>query len=268
LNQPIIDARINPVKLSLDSTFCFDCHKNVSCFTECCNDINIILTPYDIIRLKNRLGLSSEEFLQIYTEPQLLEKTDLPIVTLKMLDNEKKSCPFVREDGCIIYKDRPTACRYYPLGSGVLAHKDDVDNQDGFYFFIHEPHCKGFEEKSTWTVKSFKDDQGVEDYDAINHGWNELIVMKRSFPSNMHFTDKAKELFFMMSYNVDQFARFLQDSSFIQIHQINPDTAQKIMADEIERIQFGYKFLKWLLFKQGDFSVNQDLAEKRKNKAS
>ena len=64
-------ANIEPVRLNADSEFQFKCHKGVKCFNQCCRDINIILTPYDIIRLKARLGLSSEEFLTLYTEPQL-----------------------------------------------------------------------------------------------------------------------------------------------------------------------------------------------------
>jgi len=61
-------ADIKPVRLSADSKFKFECHKGVKCFTKCCRDINIALTPYDIIRLKNRLQLSSDEFLAMYTQ--------------------------------------------------------------------------------------------------------------------------------------------------------------------------------------------------------
>lgn len=126
-------AAISPVKLGVDSKFQFKCHKDVKCYTKCCRGISIILTPYDIIRLKNRLQLSSEEFLAIYTKPELMEKTDLPVITLKLLDDELTSCPFVRDTGCIVYEDRPTACRYYPLGVASLSHKEGADD-DGFYF--------------------------------------------------------------------------------------------------------------------------------------
>ena len=141
-------ANVDPVRLSSDSQFKFKCHPGVECFTQCCRDINIILTPYDIIRLKKKLNLSSEEFLAVYTKPKLLEKTGLPVITLKFLeeedkDSDSKLCPFVRENGCLVYDDRPTTCRYYPLGVASLSHKEDADG-DEFYFFVHEPHCLGF----------------------------------------------------------------------------------------------------------------------------
>jgi Fe-S-cluster containining protein len=149
MNEAEKTACISPVRLGYSSQFKFKCHPGVSCFTLCCRGINIILTPFDIIQMKNRLGLSSREFLAIYTEPHMLEKTDLPMVTLKLLDDDRESCPFVKDgEGCIIYEDRPTSCRYYPLGTATLQHKEGADD-DGFFFFINEPHCKGFEEDGT-----------------------------------------------------------------------------------------------------------------------
>ena len=35
----------------------FSCHKGIGCWNACCSNIDISLTPYDILRLKKRLGL-------------------------------------------------------------------------------------------------------------------------------------------------------------------------------------------------------------------
>ena len=245
-------ASIVPERVELESRFKFKCHKGVGCFTKCCRGINIKLTPYDIIRLKNRLGLSSEEFLTLYTTPQILEKTDLPVVTLKLLDDEISSCPFVREDGCIVYTDRPTTCRYYPLGVASLNHKEDVDG-DGFYFFINEPHCLGFEENTEWTVREWRKDQGVDIYDEINAGWTDLIVRKRSFPPNVKLADQSKQMFFLVSYNIDKFRQFVFQSSFLSRYNIDYETVQSIREDELSLLAFGIQWLKRLFFKEGDF---------------
>ena len=55
-------------RLDEDAKFTFSCHPGVSCFNQCCSDVNIFLTPYDVLRLKNRLGISSQEFLDKYTQ--------------------------------------------------------------------------------------------------------------------------------------------------------------------------------------------------------
>lgn len=247
-------ANIEPVRVGRQHRFQFECHKGVSCFTHCCRGINIILTPFDIIRLKNRLGLSSEEFLAVYTEPQLLEKTDLPVVTLKLLDDEQQSCPFVREDGCIIYEDRPSTCRYYPLGIASLSHQEGADDKD-FYFFVREPHCKGFEEPKSWSVAEWRKDQGSDLHDEINAEWTDLVVRKRSFPANVKLSEQSKQMFFMISYNIDKFRELVFDSTFLSRFDIDEETIDKIRNDEVELMRFGLRWLRSVLFKDGTFQA-------------
>ena len=251
-------AEVPPVRLGPESQFKFKCHPGIECFTECCRDINIILTPYDIIRLKNKLDLPSDEFLAIYTEPQLLEKTGLPVITLKFLEEEDKKaesklCPFVRENGCLVYDDRPTTCRYYPLGVASLSHKEDADDGEEFYFFVHEPHCLGF--------KEWRKDQGVDIHDEINAEWTDLLVRKRSFPPNMQLTEQTKNMFFLVSYNLDKFREFVFESSFLDRYEIDKSVLKRIKDDEIELLKFGLTWLKWLLFKEGDFKLKAGAAD-------
>lgn len=249
-------AGIVPERLGPQSKFTFRCHSGISCFTQCCRGTNIILTPYDIIRLKHRLGLSSEEFLTLYTVPQILEKTDLPMVTLRLLEDQDNACPFVRQDGCIVYTDRPTACRYYPLGVASLSHKKDTD-EGGFYFFVHEPHCRGFEEDQEWTVDQWRKDQGVDRHDDINADWTDFIVRKRSFPANLKLTEQSKQMFFLASYNIDKFKQFVFQSSFLSRYEIDQDTVHALREDELALLAFGMKWLKWLLFKEGSFMLKR-----------
>lgn len=251
-------AGIDPVRLTTKSKFKFKCHPGVSCFTECCRGTNIILTPYDIIRLKKRLDLPSDQFLAIYTEPHILEKTDLPVVTLKHLDDGKASCPFVREDGCILYEDRPTACRYYPLGVASLQHKDGADDE-GFFFFINEPHCKGFDEECQWTVADWREDQGVDLRDEVNAEWTDLVVHKKSFPANIKLTEKAKQMFFMVSYNIDKFRSFVFDSTFLERIKVDDETQEKLKTDDVALLKFGVNWLKSILFNPKDPVTGKDV---------
>lgn len=253
-------AHIDPVRLTLKSRFKFKCHPDVSCFTECCRGTNIILTPYDVIRLKARLDLPSDQFLAIYTEPHLLEKTDIPVVTLKHLDDGRQSCPFVREDGCILYEDRPSACRYYPLGVAALQHKEGADDE-GFFFFVNEPHCKGFDEDCQWTVAQWREDQGVDLRDEINAEWTDLVVHKRSFPPNIKLTEQAKKMFFMVSYDIDKFRRFVFDSTFLERMPVDDETRKKLETDDVALLKFGVSWLKSILFKPKDLATGQDISD-------
>jgi hypothetical protein len=101
----------------------------------------------------------------------------------------------------------------------------------------------------------------VDVHDRINAEWTDLLVRKRSFPPNMKFTEQTKKMFFLASYNIDKFKEFVFESSFLKRYQVDDATVEKIKTDEIELLQFGMRWLKWLLFKEGDFKVKEGAAE-------
>jgi hypothetical protein len=49
-------------RLGIDDKFKFACKQAFKCFTKCCADVNIFLTPYDILRMKKRLNIKSGQF--------------------------------------------------------------------------------------------------------------------------------------------------------------------------------------------------------------
>jgi len=135
-----------------------------------------------------------------------------------------------------------------------LSHREDADGGE-FYFFVNEPHCLGFKEDCEWTVAEWRKDQGVDIYDRVNAEWTDLVVRKRSFPPNMHLSEEAKKMFFLASYNIDKFREFVFESSFLQRYEIDAALVEKLKNDEIALLDFGLKWLKWLLFKVGDFKL-------------
>ena len=110
----------------------------------------------------------------------------------------------------------------------------------------------GFEEDKEWTVSKWRKDQGVDIHDDINAQWTDLVVRKRSFPPNIKLTDQAKQMFFMVSYNIDKFREFVFESSFLKRFDVDEKTLDKIKNDEIELLKFGVNWLKGILFKQTD----------------
>ena len=246
-------SEIPPEQLSLKSRFRFECHKGVSCFTDCCRGIDIMLTPYDILTMRKRLGLTSEEFLAVYTTPRMLEKAGLPVVTLKLLDDERNSCPFVEDkEGCLIYEDRPSTCRYYPIGVGSLSYSGEKGERDEFFFTVKEAHCKGFEEDKEWTVAEWREDQGIDLRDEVNEGWMDLVVRKKSLPPSMKLSEGSKKMFFQVCYNLDKFKEFVFKSSFLDRYDIPEEKVHEIENDDVALLKFGFEWLKASFFQTGE----------------
>jgi len=244
-------SNIMPEKLTYDSPLQFECHPGVSCFTACCHNIKIVLTPYDILVLRKRLEMPAHEFVTQYTEPTLLEKTDMPGVQMKLTE-DKKACPFVTPEGCTVYEDRPTACRYYPIGMADFHEGGSEENEnpkeDKFFFLVKEPHCKGFDEPKTWTIREWRADQGVDIRDEMNKEWLRLIMRRKSHGFQASLADAAKRMFFMASTDLDHFRRFIFESSFLDTYEVDQETIDKIKTDDVELMLFSFKYLANTLF--------------------
>lgn len=239
LNMKVVE----PVQLTKESRFKFRCHPGVSCFTECCGKTTIILTPYDILRLKNRLRITSGEFLAKYTRQEMHDKSGLPMVIMDMPRFEGK-CPFVKPvTGCEVYSDRPATCRYYPIGQGTLITEEGVDE---FYFFVREAHCRGYDADAEWNVASWREDQGVDAYDEMNLPWK-TMMLRRGEDGGPATDERGSKLFAMVMYDLDQFRNFIFKSRFLQIFEVDEDVKEKIWDDDDELLKFAYEYIKMAL---------------------
>jgi len=247
-------SNIMPVKLTLDSKINFRCYPGVSCFTACCGNIKIILTPYDILQLSRRLNIKPHEFVSQYAEPDFLEQTDMPGVRIKMRADDNR-CPFVTPDGCTVYTDRPTACRYYPIGMADFhegGRKEDgkevLGGYDKFYFKVVEEHCKGHFEDKEWTIAEWRADQGVDVRDEMNKEWLRLIMRRKSHGHQASLSEQAQRMFFMASTDLPSFRRFIFESSFLDTYEVEPELVEKIRTDDIELMKFSFLYLAATLF--------------------
>jgi len=268
-NEPIKKTKTDkvlPIKLTGDSRFKFRCHKGVSCFTACCSNINIVLPPYDLLRLRKRLGMTSEDFINTYCEIEMLAKTLLPVITIKMLKDEKKSCPFLTPEGCTVYEDRPNICRYYPVGMATLRNKDSEGGKDEFYFMTKEDHCKGFEEDKDWTIAEWRRDQEADLYDDMNRGWMEVLIKKKSF-GEREFPDIKNKMFFMASTNTDYFREFVFGSSFLETYDIPAERIEKVRTDDAELLKLAYEWLRSAMFAEQTLKFKDGVLAARKDQA-
>ena len=263
-------SNIQPVKLTMSSPIQFRCHPGVSCFTACCGSIKIVLTPYDILMLTKRLQIPAHEFLHKYTVPTYLEKTDMPGVMIKMREEDDK-CPFVTPDGCTVYSDRPTACRYYPVGMADFheggsrdAEGNEIEStEEKFFFLVKEDYCKGHEEDKHWTVGEWRADQGVDHRDEMNREWLRLVMRRKSFGHQATLSEQAKRMFFMASTDLQHFKRFIFESTFLDTYELEPEKIEKIKNDDVELMLFSFDYLANSLFGTQTIKINEDKVKEK-----
>ena len=251
-----------PALLSEDSTLKFACYKGISCFNACCRHADVTLAPYDVLRLQGHLELNSDEFLKAHTVPFELDADGVPGIKLRT-DNEG-ACLFLDGDnGCSVYKDRPTVCRYYPVALLNMREKDSYKAKQQ-YSLVKEAHCKGHEEARELTLRDYRKEQDVEEYDGFNRDWYELILKKRSGgPSVGKPNEMSLQLLFMASINFDMLRRFVTSDNFQATYDLPAETYAEIVADDFALMQLGNRLMRQALFGEKTIPEKSGAWEKR-----
>jgi hypothetical protein len=209
-------------KLQLEDEFTFACHRGLECYTSCCRDVNIFLTPNDVIRLKKALGLTSTEFLQQYADIVVVKDRHLPLVQLRMNEEDGRKCFFVRPHGCLYYADRPWACRMFPLD----------ERPEGGYTVVAEPaKCHGLDQGATQS----KEADGSYDGLAAHH-------LLRGVDVN---NDQILNMIVTALWDVDGFRKLVLNSSFLDKFELEPERVDAIKTDDYAMLDLGYDWVRF-----------------------
>ncbi len=265
--SPFPASPVMPTSLQGGARLQFQCRKGIACWNACCSNIDIALTPVDIVRLKQRLALSSSEFLTQYTVPYEMEKDGIAGVKLRPVEGGT-ACRFMTEAGCAVYEDRPTACRYYPVALLSMRRQDEsIDRQS--YAIVREDHCLGHREPHSQTIDEYRTGQGLPEVDELARGWRQLILKKKSSgPTIGKPSKRSLELFFMTCYDIDRFRSFVASDSFATIYDLPPDELREMLIDDAPLMQFGFRFLRQVLFGEMSIPLRADSVEKRRTRVA
>ncbi len=252
---------VEPVRLKETDQLKFRCHRNIKCWNQCCNSADVTLTPYDLLRLKHALNVDSSTLLKEHTVPFEMDAHKVP--GIKLRTNNDGACLFVTEEGCSVYADRPTACRYYPAGQLTSKNAEEKSEQQHLVL-IKEEHCFGHHEQQTQTLDAYRKEQKVAEFDQENHAYYQLILKKKSAgPSVGAPTEMSLQLFFMVCYDLDRFRRFVSSDSFAKTYELTSEQSQLLQDDDLELLRFGYGFLKQVLFGEDAVPMREGAAKKR-----
>jgi Fe-S-cluster containining protein len=240
-------------QLGPEDSFRFDCHCGLPCFTRCCADINILLTPVDVLRLARRLGMSTTDFLERHTQVPITKDLHLPVVMLRMGEEPDRRCPFVGPEGCSVYEDRPWSCRMYPLGMAMPPARAGVEPEP-IYFLFEDDFCLGRAEGRDWTVGAWRTDQGLAPQEELESGFRE-IVSHPWFIGGRQLDPKRIEMFHTACYDLDRFRQFIFTSSFLERFVLGDELTAELRVSDEAVLRFAYRWLRFALFGEPTMTV-------------
>lgn len=235
------------IPVGIDDVLSFNCSPDLSCFNACCRDLNQFLTPYDILRLKNCLGMASDLFLRKYTSMHIGPESGLPMITFKPDPHSGHACPFVTEQGCSVYAHRPASCRMYPLARAITRSRETGEITEHFAL-IEEPHCKGFNSpEGEQSVREWLKGQDVALHNEMNDKLMEIISLKnRIISGKLDGVDADR--FYLACYDLDTFRKKIFEDGLLNDFDIPHAFLETVRTDDLLLLDLGLAWIKNVLF--------------------
>ncbi len=250
-------------RLDKDDSFSFHCRPGLSCFNSCCRNLKLFLFPYDVIRLKNRLKISSGNFLDKYVDVVLRPSNFFPDALLTMSDNDEKTCPFLSGSGCRVYPDRPDTCRFFPI-ERVAGYDAETKKTDIIRFFRPPDFCMGRNEDKEWNAERWAKDQEAVVYEEMAVLWANVKRLFENSPWQQEGPGGPDgRMAFMAAYNVDAFREFVFGSSFLKRFKVRGVVLKKIEREDAELLKFGFEWIKFFLWGVETKNIIQKAASRK-----
>lgn len=247
MSEDSFDLPADLPSIDANETFRFACGPEAPCFNRCCAQLNLPLTPYDVIRLRRNLELPSAEFLRMFTTSRTDPETGLPMFQLRMIESVDAPCPFVTPAGCSVYEDRPGACRSYPLGRGARIGRDGVRER---FFIVREEHCRGFDCGPSRTPDEWFAEEDMGKYIASNDRYMRLLSMVRA--SGKPLESRLAGMAALCMWQMDSFRQFVDKMQLLaQVEGPaceNSDLMTDSAAGEESLLDLGLSWMELIIF--------------------
>jgi len=243
-------------RMDMDTRFNFRCDPGMPCFNCCCHDVSILLSPYDVLSLKRGLHMHSSEFLEKYTLTLRSRDKHVPVVLLRMEEPSQK-CPFVTESGCSVYRHRPWACRMYPLGMAEPKGPNAAANR--FYFLVEEKLCQGHGAGREHSVREWIESQQLEAFDQMQAPFLELMSHP-GWDGPEPLSQQQLDMYFMSLYDLDRFRRFVMDTRFLDLFEVDETRIEAIATDDEDLLELAIDWLTFSLFHEKRMKLKKSAA--------
>ncbi|MCB1893247.1 MAG: hypothetical protein KDF48_13580, partial [Rhodocyclaceae bacterium] len=132
--------------------------------------------------------------------------------------------------------------------------------------------CLGHQEPRSLTIDEYRAEQGLKEYDELGRGWRQLVLKKKSSgPTVGKPSVRSRQLFFMTCYDIDTFRAFVDSGPFRELYDVPETEYRAMLGDSLESeealMQFGYRFLRQVLFGEESIPLHKEAAEKRREQA-
>jgi len=90
----------------------------------------------------------------------------------------------------------------------------------------------------------------------MNREWKEIQLRRNPLLKELDSNKQAQ--IYTASYDMDRFRRYVFESKFLDVFDIDKEEVDRIKPDEIALMKFGFKYIKFLLMLEDTMKVKKE----------
>jgi len=228
--QKLKEKKVTFVVKELHNRFAFKCQK----CSNCCSMTKLLIYPFDIINLCEKLRITSEEFHKKYT---YFVFDDNGIARCMLRTNP--ACAF-NDKVCTVYEARPLRCMMFPVGRMYKGGKA--------VYMLPDAGCAGFRSGKKQSIEQWIREIPQELH-TFSAQWSKFL--SRLKKSGLPLKDKLFAMFFIKIFY--DFDNELVYREVPQFRELSTKEKMQAMYELAEKYLFHFEEIKKGLEKIGKF---------------
>ncbi|MBM4275634.1 MAG: hypothetical protein FJ134_14410 [Deltaproteobacteria bacterium] len=127
-----------------------------------------------------------------------------------------------------------------------------------YYFCRQLDYCQGFAGEVEWTVRSWRADQGFDEYEQGRREWLE-ILLQQGLQGPLQANARVRRIFTTIAYDPDRFRRMILEPAFRQSFHLDNEELNSIMTNDLALLKVSYRCLNALLFTEAAERIKEAL---------
>jgi len=111
-------------------------------------------------------------------------------------------------------------------------------------------------------VREWTTDQGIEEYEMMVASFQEL-ALHDFWSRGPALTPQQVEMFYMACYDLDRFRRFIFESRFLELFEVDEARVEALRRDDEELLEFALQWLRFSLFREKTMKIRREVVEAR-----
>ncbi|MEJ2112055.1 MAG: hypothetical protein P8Z37_19535, partial [Acidobacteriota bacterium] len=122
--------------------------------------------------------------------------------------------------------------------------------------------CLGHNEDRCITVEEWIRDQGIEEYNAYGAFFKELMLHP-FWNGEDALTPEQIDMYYMACYDLDRFRRFVFDTRFFQLFDVDEARIEAMRTNDLELADFAMQWLRFSIFKEKSMKIKRSVVESK-----